>query len=119
MKQKNAERAWQGNIWTFTAIDPDTKLMVSWLLGDRSQESTDAFMRNLASRVAGRIQLTTDGHGIYLEAVRRAFGYRIDYGQLVKTYGPDPNLAERRCYSPPVCNGAKKKQMIGDPETDP
>ena len=72
--------------------------MVSWFVGDRSQEGANTFIEYLASRVAGRIQLTTDGHGMYIEAIRRAFGHRIDYAQLVKTYGQDRHPSERRRY---------------------
>src|SRR5204863_3269656 len=74
-KQKNAKRAGQGDLWTYTAIDADTKLAVSWLVGPRNPKSTLAFTRDLASRLANRVQLTTDGYQGYLTAVEEAFGW--------------------------------------------
>jgi IS1 family transposase len=118
-KRKNAKRTGDGDLWTFTAIDPDSKLMVSWLVGDRSEESATAFMLDLASRVSGKIQLTTDGHGMYLPAIRKAFSWRdVDYAMLVKTFGQPNTEEERRRYSPPVCTGAKKIRVIGNPNPD-
>ena len=118
-KHRNARSAGQGDIWTFTAIDVDTRLMASWFLGDRSLESACAFMEDLASRVTGRIQLTTDGWQGYPESVRRAFGYRIDYSQLVKNFGLDPELPQKeRRYSPTTCIGSRNDWVIGDPDMD-
>jgi IS1 family transposase len=118
-KRKNATKPGDGDLWTFTAIDPDSKLMVSWLVGDRSEESATAFMLDLASRVSGKIQLTTDGHGMYLPAIRKAFSWKdVDYAMLVKTFGQPGSLEEQRRYSPPVCTGAKKVRMIGNPDPD-
>ena len=85
-KQKNATRPGQGDLWTFTALDPDTKLMVAWAVGGREPATARAVMAELAARVAGRIQLTTDGHDMYLGAIRAAFGYRIDYAQVIKDF---------------------------------
>lgn len=79
-KKRNARPgSGHGDLWTFTALCPDSKLMVAWRSGPRSQETAREMMLDLASRVSGRIQLTTDGHGIYEDAVREAFGHRIDY----------------------------------------
>ncbi len=76
-----------GDVWTWTAIDADNKFAVSWLVGGRDSEYANAFMQNVADRLANRIQLTTDGHKAYLEAVEGAFGNAIDYAQLIKVYG--------------------------------
>lgn len=119
-KQKRATRPGDGDIWTFTALDADSRLMLTWLVGPRSQESADAFIGDLRSRLTRRIQLTTDGHGMYLTAVRRAFAFgEVDYAQLVKQYGqPEGAVEASRRYSPPVCTGAEKVRMIGRPDRD-
>lgn len=119
-KQKRARHAGQGDVWTFTAIDSDTKLMISWLVGARSTENAVIFMRDVAARLTNRVQLTTDGHGMYLTAVREAFGFaRVDYAMLVKKYGQTDNAADpSRRYSPPVCIGCEKERMIGRPDMD-
>lgn len=117
-KQRNPTRADQGDVWTFTAIDADTKLMVSWLVGARSPANAQAFMRDVAARLTTRVQLTTDGHQMYLTAVENAFGYHgVDYAMLVKTYGvtDDPKNPQRR-YSPAVCTGATKERVLGAPD---
>ena len=93
-----------GSIWTWTAMDADTKLIMSWRLGQRDAENANALMRDVAGRVTGRVQLTTDGHRPYLEAVEGAFGCNIDYAMLVKMYGND-NSPDTR-YSPGLCLGA-------------
>lgn len=117
-KQKNAKHAGQGDIWTHTAMDPDSKLMVSWLVGDRSQESSTALMFDLASRVSGKIQLSTDGHSAYPEAVRAAFDWHdVDYAQVVKSYSQPPKQEQRR-YSPATCTGVRKIRVIGNPDPD-
>ena len=118
-KQRNTTRPGAGDIWTFTALDPDSKLMVTWLVGDRTPETATQFMKDLASRVSNKIQLTTDGHGMYLKAVRAAFGWRnVDYAQIVKSYGQTGAAEEQRRYSPPTCTGARKVRVIGDPDPD-
>src|SRR5918911_1696186 len=94
-KQKNVEEAkaapeQAGDIWTWTAICADTKLAISWLLGERDGETAKVFVADLASRLRGRIQLTSDGHKAYLEAVEDAFGADMDYAMLVKIYGDAP-----------------------------
>ena len=97
-----------GDVWTWTALCADTKLVPCWLVGGRSAEYASKFISDLASRLAHRVQLTTDGHRPYLEAVWNAFGNDIDYAMLEKIYGNPPTGAQTR-YSPGVCCGAKKK----------
>lgn len=109
-----------GDVWTWTAIDADTKLVPSWAVGRRDGFTASAFIRDLADRLATRVQLTTDGHKVYLEAVEGAFGNAIDYAMLVKTYEGDSGkhaTAERR-YSPAVCTGEFKQRVTGDPDPD-
>jgi IS1 family transposase len=108
------ERA--GDVWTWTAFDRDSKLLVSYLVGGRDGEYAMAFIDDLRSRLANRVQLTTDGHKAYLQAVEEAFGDDVDYAQLVKLYGETPE-AEKR-YSPAVCIGARKERIIGNPDRD-
>jgi IS1 family transposase len=118
-KQKNVAAAkaapeQAGDLWTWVAIDPDTKLIPSWLIGGRDAEYAHDFMQDLASRLANRVQLTSDGHKAYLNAVEDAFGADVDFAQLVKMYGESPE-AEKR-YSPAVCIGAKKNRVEGKPD---
>jgi IS1 family transposase len=118
-KQRRVNRGAQGagDVWTWTAMDADTKLMVSWLVGRRDPKTGLAFMRDLRARLAGRVQLTTDGHMIYVTAVERAFGWqRVDFGQLAKTYASNPESDTR--YSPPVCTGAVKLIVMGNPDPE-
>jgi IS1 family transposase len=105
-----------GDVWTWTAIDADTKLIVSYYVGDRSGESAMVLMDDLRARLANRVQLTTDGHRAYLEAVEGAFGGDVDYAQLIKMYGPTPTPAGR--YSPAECTGIKKVRVEGDPDRE-
>src|SRR6476660_856245 len=79
-----------GDVWTWVAIDADTKLVPSWRIGDRSSETAIAFADDLASRLANRVQITTDGHKAYLDAIEGSFGADVDYAMLVKIYGADP-----------------------------
>ena len=104
-----------GDVWTWTAIDADSKLIVSWLVGGRDSDYALGFMDDLASRLDTRVQLTTDGHKAYLEAVEGAFGGDIDYAMLVKLYGAAPENAKGR-YSPAECIGARKRSVEGDPD---
>ena len=106
-----------GDTWTWTAIDADSKLMVTWWVGDRSSSTGLLFLRDLKSRLANRVQLTTDGHGAYLEAVDHTFGEDVDYAMLIKLYGPAPDSAKGR-YSPAECIGARKKDISGSPDPD-
>ena len=103
-KQKNVpeERRGEfgvGDVWTWTAIDADTKLIASWMVGTRDGDAARAFMGDLAPRLANRVQLTTDGHRVYLDAVEEAFAWDIDYAMLVKHYGEGPQGPDRK-YSP-------------------
>jgi hypothetical protein len=103
-----------GDIWTFTGIDADTKLMVAWRVGFREASWANNFMRDIADRLTNRVQLTTDGHGVYLRAVYNAFGTDIDYMQLVKIYGPDRSSPIR--YSPPQFVSAEATEICGMPD---
>ena len=103
-----------GSVWTWTAIDADTKLICSWMVGNRDAEAAYAFMNDLKGRLANRVQLTTDGHSSYLDAVSATFGSDIDFAQLVKIYGA-PRETEAR-YSLAVCNGSKKHTITGNPD---
>lgn len=115
-KQKNAKHSGQGDLWTFCAIDSDSKLVFSWLVGARSPENAADMVADAASRLKNRVQLTTDGHNMYIEAVRQAFAFgRVDYARLVKTYGMPFDADAQRRYSPPACTGAVKERMIGRP----
>jgi IS1 family transposase len=118
-KQKNVSRAKAapidaGDVWTWVAIDAETKLVPSWRIGDRSSETAIAFVDDLAKRLANRVQITSDGHKAYLEAIEGAFGADVDYGMLIKIYGPAPE-GQRR-YSPPECLGAHKERIEGNPD---
>ena len=119
-KQKNVASAKRqdlayGDTWTWTALDADSKLIVSYMVGGRDGEYALAFMDDLRSRLANRVQLTTDGHRAYLEAVEGAFGGDVDYAQLVKIYGASPESAKGR-YSPAECTGARKERVEGNPD---
>ena len=103
-----------GSVWTWTAIDADSKLMCSWMVGTRDSRAAYDFMQDLAGRLKNRVQLTTDGHKPYLEAVENTFGDNIDYAMLVKIYG-ETQESEKR-YSPAQCMGAKKEEITGKPD---
>jgi len=102
-----------GDAWTWTAIDADNKLVLSWLVGSRDAGAAYTFMMDVASRLRHRVQLTTDGHAPYLAAVEDAFGNDINYATLTKIYGTDPT--EKR-YSPAVCLGCDVKTVAGAPD---
>ena len=104
-----------GDVWTWTAIDADSKLIVSWLVGGRDAGYAHAFMQDVAARLATRVQLTTDAHRPYLAAVEGAFGADVDYAQLVKIYGAAPDATKGR-YSPAECVGARKSAVEGAPD---
>ena len=103
-----------GDTWTWTALDADTKFIASWFVGGRDGECAKWFIEDLATRLANRVQLTSDGHRAYLEAVEGAFGADVDYAQLVKIYGSAPGPAGR--YSPADCTGIKKNRIEGNPD---
>ena len=118
-KQKNVAGAkaapeGAGDIWTWVGLDADTKLVASWYVGGRDSEAAMTFMDDLAPRLVSRVQLTSDGHRPYLEAVEGAFGADVDYAILVKIYGAAPE-GQRR-YSPAICTGAKKFRVEGNPD---
>ncbi len=103
-----------GDVWTFVAIDAETKLVPCWLVGQRDAGNAFEFLDNLRQRLANRVQLTTDGHKMYLEAVWGAFAGDVDYAQLVKLYGQEPETEKR--YSPAQCIGAEKHAIVGQPD---
>ncbi len=119
-KEKNASpekkaESW-GDTWTWVALDADTKLVPCWHVGGRDAGFAWDFMQDLASRLANRVQMTTDGHRAYLNAVEDAFGTDIDYAMLVKQYGATSEKTPERKYSPAECTGAKKVEITGKPD---
>lgn len=123
MKQKNVpkERADEqiGDIYTYTAIDADSKLCVSFLVGQRTRESTNQFITDLAGRLSGRIQLTTDGYSPYIDAVEIGFGKNVDFAMLVKSYSaPESQIGMERRYSPSDFVKADKRRIKGDPDVN-
>ncbi|MGE3284138.1 MAG: IS1 family transposase [Alphaproteobacteria bacterium] len=123
-KQKNvadakAAPAGAGDVWTWTALEASSKLLVSYMVGGRDGEYALALMDDLRGRLANKVQLTTDGHKAYLQAVEDAFGADIDYAMLVKLYGPGPATtddAAGRRYSPAECVGIRKETITGKPD---
>src|SRR3954471_10767920 len=122
-KAKNAPKSSRagdpiiGDCWTWTAIDADSKLLVSYMVGGRDAEFALMLMDDLRGRLANRVQLTTDGHKAYLSAVEEAFGADIDYGMLGKLYGPAiSGQGHERKYSPSECRGARKETIAGNPD---
>lgn len=120
-KQKNVpqEKRGQfgvGDVWTWTALCADTKLVPCWYVGTRDADAAYEFMEDLAGRLANRVQLTTDGHRAYLDAVDGAFANNIDYAMLVKQYGTAPEAQKR--YSPPVCLGTERTVIRGQPDPE-
>ena len=104
-----------GDVWTWTAIDADSKLIISRLMGGRDAGYATEFMQDVADRLATRVQLTTDGHKAYLDAVEDAFGADVDYAQLVKLYGDAPDSSKGR-YGPAECVGIRKQAITGSPD---
>ena len=120
-KQRNVtdEKAGQGwgDVWTWVAIDADTKLVPTFRIGNRDLEEAISFLDDVAHRLRNRVQLTTDGHRPYITAVERAFKGKIDYAQLIKIYGrPDDDRKPNRRYSPGVCLGAAPQKITGNPD---
>ena len=117
-KAKASRAANIGDVWTWTGIDADSKLIISWFIGSRDADAALVFMQDLSDRLANRVQLTTDGHAAYLSAVDAAFrrGPGVDYAQLVKIYGTSPESQRR--YGPPICLGAEKSKIRGMPDPD-
>jgi IS1 family transposase len=123
MKERNVPKELKnvlgyGDVYTWVAIDADSKLIPCWHVGTRDAESGSAFINDLASRLANRIQLSTDAHKVYLRAIRDAFENDIDYGQIIKMYGAPPgapSIGHVR-FSPAECTGTKKRELIGEPD---
>lgn len=121
-KQKNVKTAkaapeHAGDTWTWTALDSHSKLIVSYMVGGRDSDYAIGFMDDLRARLANRVQLTTDGHKAYLEAVEGAFGGDVDYAQLIKLYGePTGQKGHERKYSPSECTGIKRRVVEGNPD---
>lgn len=121
-KDKNVPKDKQGkfgfgDVWTWTAICADTKLVPSWYIGNRDLPAAKLFMKDLQGRLKNRVQLTTDGYKAYLEAVEDAFGTDVDYAMLVKLYGFEEGRPSEVRYSPGACIGAEQKQINGTPES--
>lgn len=119
-KKKNVPEQFKGtpgygDVWTFTAICADSKLVPSWLVGERTADDAEVFLTDLASRMAGRIQLSTDGHSMYESTVGPSFRHQVDWAQIHKTYASSP---EKGKYSPAVCMGTKRIPLKGDPDPD-
>ncbi|MGD0815962.1 MAG: IS1 family transposase [Verrucomicrobiota bacterium] len=112
--QKQRAKGW-GNIWTWTSLDPDTKLVPCWAVGTRDAGTAYHFMHDLAGRLQSRVQLTTDGYKPYLQAVEDAFGSQIDYAMLQKIYGNEAKDNSEIRYSPAICMGEKKAVISGSP----
>lgn len=112
--QEQKEALNWGDVWTWVAMDADTKLVPCWLVGPRTADAAHEFITDLSSRLASRVQLTTDGHKPYLTAVESAFGSEIDYAMLVKVYGKTSKKEETR-YSPAECIGCEKHWVAGNP----
>lgn len=120
-KQKNVPDALKGtfglgDVWTWTAIDADTKLVPAWLVSGRDADAAQEFMNDLRSRLTLQFQLTTDGHKAYLDAVENSFGGAVAYAQLVKMYGPAPENTKQVRYSPSECIGTRAEIISGDPD---
>jgi IS1 family transposase len=119
-KQKNvpADKQGQwgiGDTWTWVGLDADNKLVVSWLVADRSAEAARRFVTDIAGRLTSRVQVTSDGLKLYLDAVEQAFGSDVDFAQIVKHYGNEGKPENQR-YSPAVCTGAEKIARVGNPD---
>ena len=118
-KQKNVPEGMEGeagDVWTWTGIDADSKLIISWLVGSRDAGSANMFMQDIAGRLRDRVQITTDGLKLYIDAVDEAFGPNVDFAQLVKIYGSESGTGNERRYSPVECMGAKKMSVFGRPD---
>lgn len=123
MKEKNVPKEHEGelgygDVYTWTAICADTKLVPSFLIGRRDAEYAYAFINDLSGRLKNRVQLTTDGHHAYLNAVASNFGSEVDYAMLVKIYGNAPGKEDQRRYSPAECTGAEKRRITGNPDVN-
>ncbi len=122
-KQKNVDynkkdQEGAGDVWTWTALGSENKMIISWLVGGRDSGYALEFMDDLKSRLANRVQLTTDGHKAYLEAVEDAFGADVDYAMLIKLYGEPSEKGNEKRYSPAEWTGSKRKTISGRPDYD-
>lgn len=120
MKQRRVLPAraheWIGDVWTFTAICADTKLIPSFMVGMRDAGTATEYLQDLAERIPGRVQITSDGHSMYKQAVEDSFGGRADFAQIIKVYASSPEPDHR--YSPPVCTGIEVNIIQGSPDRD-
>jgi IS1 family transposase len=118
--EQHAGKIGYGDVWTWTAIDADTKLIPTWLVGTREADDAYAFIADLGSRLANRVQLTTDGHLGYLTAIEREFGRDVDYAMLIKTYGSDgrEEAPQARKYSPQVVTSQEVRVIAGQPDPE-
>ena len=117
-KQKNVpehRKGEAGDVWTWVALDADSKLVGSFFVGGRGSDAAIAIADDLKKRLINRVQITTDGHKAYIEAIEGAFGGDVDYAQLIKLYGPTFESAKGK-YSPAECIGARKERIEGDPD---
>lgn len=105
-----------GSTWTWTAIDADSKLIISYLVGDRDGQHALAFIQDMAERITDRPQITTDGLASYVTAIDEIFGLDVDFAQLIKSYTETPDVAPERKYSPGVCTGTHAKRIVGRPD---
>jgi IS1 family transposase len=115
LRDKNPDA---GDCWTWVAMDADTKLVCSWQVGRRDWAAADQFVSDLRSRLANRVQLTTDGNRLYLGAVYTHFDTDVDYAVLMKLYGGAPGRPDETRYSPAICIGCEKKPKIGHPDPE-
>jgi IS1 family transposase len=118
-KEKNVPEEYKGkfgygDVWTWTAIDSETKLVPSWYIGSRDATDGMTFINDLKSRIANRVQITTDGHKVYIQTIENAFGSDVDYAMLIKLYGEKFEIEKR--YSPSDCIGTKKQILQGYPD---
>lgn len=107
-----------GDVWTWVALDADSKLAINWLVADRSPQACREFLADTYARLANRVQLTSDAYGAYYRSMCQVFGNKVDYAQLVKTYGKSPDTQSFARYSPPIVTAAKKRRRIGNPDME-
>ena len=116
LAKAKAAPARAGSTWTWTAIEAQTKLIISYWVGDRDGQTALAFIQDMASRIVDRPQITTDGLASYVGAIDEIFGEDVDFAQLIKTYGETSEPGPERKYSPPVCTGCYGKRVRGRPD---
>jgi IS1 family transposase len=115
---KDSDDPTLGNVWTFCAIDADTKLVPAFRVGNRDAATANAFVADVADRLRNRVQISTDGLKAYVEAIERSFGGDVDYGQVIKTYGVETSIQPQRRYSAPEITSMEKKAITGRPNFD-